>query len=801
MSRRRRVKQVRTERSSGGGPVGGPAGSQAGRQSSSQAGKQTGSRGGEPLKPGESTSRWKPWRGALVGLLTLLAVLYLIRFITVEGLRLDFYQQLVTVYLLLPDALFTDFLDLWTDERWGAATVLDRVPVLLGASIYLLAGWGTGRLLLATVPKWLAQWTGLEVALFSLAIGLNFWSSYVVLLGWIVGFHWPLLLQIPMVLLPLAGMVLHFRGPRLTGDASTAGNAEIGTMGQPTTEVADRRSGGTQDSGVADQLEEAANLPGWRPEWLLLILVPILVIYFLTAALPPWEFDVREYHLQVPKEWFQAGRVTFLPHNVYGNMPLGAEMPALIAAFWIPGSMAWWWGALVGKVVIASLAVATSLAIYAFGCRHFHPWAGVIGVIVYLTTPWVFHVSVNGLVEGALGFYLFLALQALLMPSSHPPSPSRTSLLTSGYLAGAAVACKYTGLVFVVFPLLLLVGWRCRSLGIRGCSIAWTLFLALVVLGCGVWFAKNLALTGNPTYPLLYSLFGGESWDEEKNARWQAAHGPQPNQAGYRYSWAQLRASLIDLGWYSDKLTPLLVPLLLFALLHRQRRDLQAILAAFLLSNFVTWWLLTHRYDRFFVPNLPVLAVLGGLGGAWLASRSGWRVVMLSLLSLTVLVNTLLVSSGILTGDNRILVPLEVLRVDAWRSPRVHPAHRYLNQHVPAGHAALLVGEAQVFDLEIPIYYSTCWDDCFLEIWMKGKSREERLEALRQRNISHVFVHWHEIERYRSPGNYGFTDFVTHDFVLGELVEQQGILRPIHVPTDDGWLDPDFGQVFEVVGD
>jgi hypothetical protein len=737
----------------------------------------------------------------MIGLVALLAVLYLVRFVTTEGLRLDFYRHLITVYLLLPDGLVTDFADLWTDERWGSATVLDRIPVLLGASIYLVACWGTGRLLLAPARNWLARLTWLETALFSLAIGLNFWASYAVLLGWTIGFRWPLLLQVPMVALSLAGIVLHFRIPVHPAGSNFPETGADRTRHEPVPDGANQLNSAKDSLGAIGRSDHVENLPGWRPEWLLFSLIPILVIYVLTAALPPWEFDVREYHLQVPKEWFQAGRVTFLPHNVYGNMPLGAEMPALIAAHWIPGSMAWWWGALVGKVVICSMAFATSLAIYAFGCRYFHCWAGVIGAIVYLTTPWIFHVSVNGLVEGALGFYLFLAIQALLLHTGRPPSDSPAPLMTSGYLAGAAVACKYTGLVFVVFPLLVLIGWRGRSFGIRACTIGGTMFLAMVVLGCGVWFAKNLAMTGNPTYPLLYSVFGGEPWDEEKNERWQAAHGPQPNQAGRRYSWGQLRASLIDLGWYSDKLTPLLVPLLLFTLLQRRRRDLQALLAGFLILNFVTWWLLTHRYDRFFVPNFPVMATLGGMGGAWIALRSGWRAVLISLLLLTVLVNTLLVGSGILTGDNRILVPLEVLRLDAWRSPRVHPAHRYLNRHVPPEHSALLVGEAQVFDLEVPIYYSTCWDDCFLETWMKGKSREERLEELRRRKISHVFVHWHEIERYRSPGNYGFTDFVTKELVYDELVEQQGILRPIHVPTDDGWLDPDFGQVFEVVGD
>ena len=61
------------------------------------------------------------------------------------------------------------------------------------------------------------------------------------------------------------------------------------------------------------------------------LIVPPVAFVLLAAVLPPADFDVREYHLQVPKEWLQAGRIEFLPHNVYGNMPLGAEMQALLA--------------------------------------------------------------------------------------------------------------------------------------------------------------------------------------------------------------------------------------------------------------------------------------------------------------------------------------------------------------------------------------------------------------------------------------------------------------------------------------
>ncbi|MBV8607885.1 MAG: hypothetical protein JO034_10555, partial [Singulisphaera sp.] len=45
-----------------------------------------------------------------------------------------------------------------------------------------------------------------------------------------------------------------------------------------------------------------------------------------------------------------------------------------------------------------------------------------------------------------------------------------------------------------------------------------------------------------------------------------------------------------------------------------------------------------------------------------------------------------------------------------------------------------------------------------------------------QRGVTHVYVDWSEIDRYRSPGNYGFTAFVTP----GRLAEWvgSGVLEP-----------------------
>jgi 4-amino-4-deoxy-L-arabinose transferase-like glycosyltransferase len=627
-----------------------------------------------------------------------------------------------------------------------------------------------------------ARLTPWEQTVFAAGAGLNLQSLFTLAIGLAGGLHQRWLLLAPTILAVLAA------GVRLR------------------TEVRKRKS---TDGAPAPSAQR------WRSPWLVLI-VPCSAMLLLLAVLPPWEFDVREYHLQVPKEWFWQGRIDFLEHNVYGNMPLGAEMHALAAMMIFPGASGWWYGALSGKVLMASFTFLSAAALYGFGRRFFSPFAGAVAAILYLSIPWVLHVSSVGLVEGVLGTYLLLATYALalwwLPGSRHGPhnADAETSetqrarrgfVGLAGFLAGAAAACKYTGLVFVVLPL-----GAALVLAVAISPARWrlvVLYAAMVLAGCSLWYAKNAVLAGNPTYPLLYGVFGGRAWDEATNQRWKTAHGPQPDSTGRRFSWSQFVAALRDVGWFSDKLSPLMWPLAAFAVAAKKNRRLIIALALLVGLNFVSWWLLTHRYDRFFVPMFPLAALLAGAGASWTEARP-WRWLIIGLLGVTTFLNLAAVSTGVLTGDNRMLASLESLRRDDDFAPsflRMHPAHLFLNDRLRPGKKVLVVGEAQVFDLEVPTYYNTCWNTCLFEQWLKGRNREQRLQVLREHDVSHIFVHWSEIGRYQEPGNYGFTDYVTRRLVHEELAGQQRILRPVRVPRGEQALDPEAGEVFEVVYD
>ena len=433
------------------------------------------------------------------------------------------------------------------------------------------------------------------------------------------------------------------------------------------------------------------------------------------------------------------------------------------------------------------------------------PWLGYARLSVHLATPvGVRRISTIAYAEGGVSFYLFATLLALMMAIDLRAGVGDRRFLARQYLligvlAGSAMSCKYPALVSVVVPLgaaVIYLSWR-PSDGISpGISPRWTWTLAFgsgVLLAIGPWLVKNAVETGNPVYPLAYRMFGGRDWDAALNARWSKGHSPPT------YAPSSLFDLACEMTFRSDWISPLLfglAPAGLFTVATRRRA---AWLAGYVGWLFCSCWLFTHRIDRFWVPMLPVVALLAGVGMAWwwLASPGKWARSALVLLVCAMAAFHLEFMTGVgnWCGYNDYLRDLdEAGRVAATVTA---PEILYLNEHLPAGAKVLSVGDAEMFIARFPVTYNTVFDRSIFEEWFAVKSGEtppplrsvsEIRQKLAEAGITHVYVNWLEILRYRSPGNYGYTDFVTPER-FAEL-QDLAILAP-------AWSIPDATAVLE----
>lgn len=177
---------------------------------------------------------------------------------------------------------------------------------------------------------------------------------------------------------------------------------------------------------------------------------------------------------------------------------------------------------------------------------------------------------------------------------------------------------------------------------------------------------------------------------------------------------------------------------------------------------FAQWWLLTHRIDRFWVPLIPVVALLAASGCLWSSSRL-WRCVCGGFVVFSVLFNLGFVTTP-LCGFNAYLSDLDQARSGAENTAEgIH----YLNQLADAGKlprdaTVLCVGDAQVFDARPRVLYNTVFNQPIFREWLAVRPAKDPpwqdwslrpIEEVRRKfeseGVTHVLVNWQEILRYR----------------------------------------------------
>lgn len=337
------------------------------------------------------------------------------------------------------------------------------------------------------------------------------------------------------------------------------------------------------------------------------------------------------------------------------------------------------------------------------------------------------------------------------------------------------------------------------------------MFAMGTLLAVGPWLAKNAVETGNPVYPLLYRVFDGRDWDGELNAKWTKAHSPPT------YALSSLVDLAIDVAARNDWVNPLLFGLAPVALLAAGARRRTGWLWTYVAWLFFSCWLVTHRIDRFWVPMIPVIALLAGAGGAWwwsalndalgratAAVAIGVPLIVLGLFQLAFITTRL-------CGYNDYLRDLD--EAARFAAQHTDPEVVYLNKHLPAGSKVLSVGDAMMFESRFPVVYNTVFDRSIFEEWFAARAGEPSGPAglrdaaairkkLTEEKVTHIYVCWREILRYRSPGNYGYTDFVTPER-FAEL-ERLGILgKPWPIANsvmDVNDLDPGRREALETWG-
>ncbi|MBN1342247.1 MAG: glycosyltransferase family 39 protein [Phycisphaerae bacterium] len=523
----------------------------------------------------------------------------------------------------------------------------------------------------------------------------------------------------------------------------------------------------------------------WQPIHLLwLSAAAFLVIALLEATAPPglnWGdeaggYDVLEYHFGGPKEYWLSGRVRPLPHNIYTYFPFNAEMLYLLA-FVVKGGP--FDGMYLAQLLNASLAIAAVAAAWLAG-REFGPAQGVLSGVLAGTCPWLTYLSGVAYVENGLVFMTMLAL-AIIVRIWRAPSSRRASwYATAGLVAGLACGLKYTAVPMVLAPVALGV-----LLVVRGPRrwMAPMLVVAGAVITFSPWLIKNAYAASNPLFPMGHQLLGYRAglWDSDLAARWDRAHAPQGDERAWTVRMERLwRRVLAD-----PKYGPGLFLVTMFALPAALRAGgrLTIALLLTLAIQIIVWLTSTHLLARFAVPLIAPLILLPAVGWAWPNGgrmQAISRAITLGLASCAIAVNLVCVGglyyhhSRDSRGNPLGLFGLGLVLAEA----------EPINEHTPAeGTNVWMIGEARAFYVARPCQYHVVFSRNPLADYARaGPTPREMMAWFRQRGVTHVYIGWSEIQRFRRPGNYGWDEALSPDL----LASMRSVARVVHAERHAG---------------
>ena len=344
--------------------------------------------------------------------------------------------------------------------------------------------------------------------------------------------------------------------------------------------------------------------------WWWLAAMPILGMALVAATLPPgmlWPddpnpYDVLEYHLQGPREWYEAGRILPLPHNVYTYFPFNVEMQYLLAMHVRGGP---WAGMYLAHLLTLAYVVLSIAAVHAL--------AGTIPAVVAATVPWLMMLGTVAFNEAGLLLYGTLAVAWILrsFEISNPKLQTR-AVATAGVMAGLACGVKYTAvpILLIAAPLLALlvagIPWRARLLKCGVYGVVGLLFFL-------PWIARNAAWTGNAVFPEAMPLLGNGHFTEDQTHRWERAHQPRDDQRAISQRLEAFAREVVIDWRYGFAVVPLGLAAGVATLRDKNTRFLLALFFA----TAIFWLALTHLQSRFFILGVPLAALLVGQLRPW----------------------------------------------------------------------------------------------------------------------------------------------------------------------------------------
>lgn len=502
----------------------------------------------------------------------------------------------------------------------------------------------------------------------------------------------------------------------------------------------------TSLGGLRGREFSSAHLP-----WALVLGFALLLL--AGALAPPTEWDSLMYHLRVPMQFLEEGRV-FLPRDNFHVALVGVAQMATLPLL------------AVGIVTGPALMQAAALLLLLVATHGIARGAGLSRVSSALTfavlvgCPILLLVGISARVDVTLTLLLLSAHLGLLDAVEASDARTRRALLlVAAVLIGFAVGIKPQGGAYAIA--LIPLGWRAAG-SWRAAAAA----VALALLAYAPWGIKNQVMVGSIVYPAappqwfqpwLAEVYGGKVPPATVDHSALEVLGEARQSFNILDAfWRPVNITIEGEGYlYRTSPALLLLPLSVFGWRNRRVRSLSLVAVAYTLVVIVPFGRINLRY---LIPALPGLAVgVAAAVDALLGTRSRFvhragtaAVSALALLPMAPVLRERFVTSPVLLQH----AVGSVSAMEVWeRHPdftvwQFAPVIQGVQAHVPEEGLVLLLFEARGFAFERPVLA-----DILLTNWSYVSQSPAADACLVGTGITHVLISTGSISYYAARGS------------------------------------------------
>jgi Dolichyl-phosphate-mannose-protein mannosyltransferase len=360
-------------------------------------------------------------------------------------------------------------------------------------------------------------------------------------------------------------------------------------------------------------------------------IILLLCTEFILNLTPPISRDALIHHLAVPKLWLKHGRIYEIPWANYAYYPMNINLLYVVCLYFKND--------IAPKIIHLAFGTGTGLLVYLYlKYRYDRNW-GLLGMVIFITTPIVIWLSTSAYVDLGMAFFTTCSVLAFIKWRDSEYSRFKWFLISSVCM-GIAIGSKYNALIaWFIVNLILMFNYVRDTKKQLGALQYGILFFVITVLVTSPWYLKNYLQTQNPFYPLFDSFFKSLNLHPSQEIVYRQAieeNGPvsffKMREVMYGESmWETLLIPIrmffqgkdMSYQYFQGSLNPILIVFSPFVLLNKRYGRDKFVFVFFTIIFIFMAYFLTAKQVRYLLPVLPFLAIIAVMGIKDLSDKMG----------------------------------------------------------------------------------------------------------------------------------------------------------------------------------